>query len=140
VIQIGGIMIEVTELIKGDTPVICLPERAQHYLDQGFRVVGEEVEENVEEEAEEAGDDSHLADEEPVEGDFADGAIERTKPPEATNRQEAIMLAVRRILDRNDPIDFTGGGLPRIEAIAAEAGVEDVTGSERAIAMQSVNG
>jgi hypothetical protein len=135
-IQIGGIMIEVTELIKGDIPVTCLPERAQHYLDQGFRVVGEEVEENVEE----AGDDSHLADEESVEGGFAGGVIERTKPPAATNRQEAIMLAVQRILSRNDPVDFTGGGLPRIEAIAAEAGIEDVTGPERAIAIQSVDG
>jgi hypothetical protein len=38
-----------------------------------------------------------------------------------------------------EPVQFTGGGLPRIEVIAEECGLEDVTGQERSVAMEDSN-
>lgn len=124
---------EVVRLIKGDTPIICDPDRAQYYLDKGFRIVGDEDEKPAEEVSVE-GPRQDAENEEPLVE-----VLIRTELPGTINRQEAITIAVQHILDRNNSDELTGAGLPRIEIIAEEAGVDAVTAPERATAMESIS-
>lgn len=116
--------LKTVKLIKGDNPVICSPERAQYYLDKGWELAGSkrrrtpvEIEDIVEEE--------------PVRGSLNEEPV--------NDRQQIITKAVKTIFDRNNSEEFTGGGLPRIEVIVEECGLEDVTGQERSIAMENDN-
>lgn len=137
--QIGGVMINmaiVVKLVKDGVPVICDPKRAQHYLDQGFRPIGDNDEGDEGTEGEEA--------ERPVKGGTAKPVLvekevidEKPLTPGTIDRQTAISIAVQHIFDRKEPDDFTSGGLPRVEVIATEAGVESVTVQERSVAMEA---
>ena len=115
---------EVVKLIKGDNPVVCSPERAQYYLDRGWEIVGSKRRRTP------VGATKDVIEEDVIETSIEGGSL---------NRQEIITNAVEAIFNRNDPDEFTGGGLPRIEVIAAESGLEDVTGQERSIAMEDSN-
>lgn len=132
---IGGIVgepviIETVKMIKGDAELICNLDQVQQFTDKGFRIIGDE-DEKVEMDNQSIATDESIA-EMPVEGP-------RSELSKAIDRQEAITIAVRHILDRNNPDELTGAGLPRIEIIAEEAGVDAVTAPERATAMESIS-
>ena len=47
------------------------------------------------------------------------------------SRMNTLVEATKVILKRNDPNDFTGANMPRVETLEAEAGIGEVTGQER---------
>lgn len=101
---------------------ICNQEQMQSLLDNGWEPTEKSKRRRTPVEIED------IVEEEPVHGSLNEEPV--------NNRQQIITKAVKAIFDRNNSEEFTGGGLPRIEVIAEECRLEDVTGQERSVAME----
>ena len=67
----------------------------------------------------------------PVEGDIpVKEEVKIVEAPQGDDRREKIFQAVQMIADMQESDDFTGGGMPKIEAISRVAGFT-VDGRER---------
>lgn len=109
-------------------PAVCDESRADYYRELGWTEGG--LESAVDagdtpEGAEIAEDDSESEDE------IAD------EPPKYSERQKLINKAVADILTENEADNFTSTGLPKVEIIANYARVQQVSGTEREVAMSA---